>query len=221
MKFPSVILLSGGLDSAANLALCSLRDQPVLALTVDYGQRAARQEFGAASRLAAHFGVPHQTLDLRWLGGLGGSSLTDSKQSVPELERSQLDTLQVIQETARSVWVPNRNGVLIQAAAAYSEVIGAARVVVGFNREEGTTFPDNTQAFLDASSHALSYSTRAGSVSVHCYTTALDKREIVATLRGLERPFPFELLWSCYHGGDRPCGRCESCQRLKRALEGA
>lgn len=221
MKIPSVVLLSGGLDSAANLALCALHDHPVLALTVDYGQRAALREFAAAQKLADHFGVPHRTLDLRWLGGLGGSSLTDCRQEVPELDRSELDSLPVIQKTAKSVWVPNRNGVLIQAAAAYAEVMKAGRVIVGFNREEGATFPDNTQAFLDASSQALRFSTRGGAVSVHCYTTDLDKRQIVAKLRSLERPFPFDYLWSCYHGGPTPCGRCESCQRLKRALEGS
>ena len=218
MKAATVVLLSGGLDSAANLALCFERDEPVLALTADYGQRAAQREIEAARDLAGHYGVRHETVDLRWLGALGGSSLTDSDRLIPELGQAELDALPRIRETARAVWVPNRNGVLIQLAAAYAEVLGVGRVLVGFNREEGATFPDNTQEFLDASTAALRFSTREGAVAVHSYTTALDKREIVAQLRRLARPFPFEKVWSCYHGGPKACGKCESCQRFKRAV---
>ena len=51
MRERSVVLLSGGLDSAANLAFCRLRDEPILALTVNYGQRAASAEIRAAEAL--------------------------------------------------------------------------------------------------------------------------------------------------------------------------
>lgn len=217
MRQPSVILLSGGLDSAANLAFADAQDEPVLALTVRYGQRAAEREVRAAHELCEYYGVEHQVLDLPWLGALGGSSLTQSSMSVPELKSSQLDDLSVIQDTAKSVWVPNRNGVLINVAAAWAERRGAKRVVVGFNREEATTFPDNSVEFLQRATRSLELST-ANQVEVFCYTAHWDKREIVRELEGLSKPFPFEKVWSCYMGGDQPCGRCESCQRLSRAL---
>lgn len=214
----SVILLSGGLDSAANLALCAELDEPVLALTVDYGQRAFEPELRAARALCEYYGVRHERLDLRWLGRLGGSSLTSHEQDVPEIATSLLDDARTTQATAKSVWVPNRNGVLINAAAAYAERLGASRVVVGFNAEEAATFPDNSAEFLKRASDALAYSSGEGAVSVFCYTTEMDKKRIVAKLRGLARPFPFDRLWSCYHGGEKPCGSCESCRRLARAL---
>jgi len=218
-KIPSVVLLSGGLDSSANLALALEGDASVLlCLHVDYGQRAEASEWRAVQRLSQYYSVRAEKLDLRWLGALGGSSLTDARESVPTLIRSELDDLEKITKTAKSVWVPNRNGVMIQAAAAYAERMGATQVIVGFNREEATTFPDNTGEFLEASSHALSYSTQ-NHVKVRCFTTDLDKVEICKKLRTLSRPFPFEALWSCYHSGDVPCGTCESCGRLNRALE--
>jgi len=217
---PSVILLSGGLDSSANLAFACARDTAVLALHADYGQRAEASEWKAAERLAAYYGVRLEKLDLRWLGALGGSSLTERARAVPELAASELDELPRIRETAQAVWVPNRNGVLIQAAAAYAERLGARRVVVGFNREEATTFPDNTQDFLERSTHALELSTRNG-VEVHCYTTAWDKTEIIENLKSLPKRFPHELVWSCYHSGEAPCGKCESCGRRARALASA
>jgi 7-cyano-7-deazaguanine synthase len=219
MKARSVVLLSGGLDSSANLALCADRDEPVLALTVDYGQRAFEPELRAARSLCEHYGVRHERLDLRWLGRLGGSSLTSHEQDVPEIATNLLDDARATQATAKAVWVPNRNGVLINVAAAYAERLGAARVVVGFNAEEAATFPDNSAEFLRRASDALAYSSGDGAVSVYCYTTDWDKKRIVSELRGMTaRPFPFERLWSCYHGGAKPCGSCESCRRLARAL---
>jgi 7-cyano-7-deazaguanine synthase len=212
----SVILLSGGLDSSANLALCAERDEPVLALTVHYGQRAAPREIEAARRIARYYGVEHLILSMEWLGGMGGNSLTETAREVPSIASDQLDDLATTRETARAVWVPNRNGVLINAAAAYAERLGCDQVVVGFNREEAATFPDNSADFVERASRALALSTANG-VRVGCYTLQMDKREIVAELARLSRPFPFERVWSCYQGAEKQCGRCESCQRFERA----
>ncbi len=218
MRAKSVVLLSGGLDSSANLALCHAWDIPVLALTVDYGQRAAQREIRAARELCRHYGVRHETIDLRWLGALGGSALTETSSPIPDLPTAKLDDMAAATETAKAVWVPNRNGVLINAASAYAEKLAASRVVVGFNIEEAATFPDNSVAYLEQATRALSYST-ANHVQVFSYTAELDKRAIVAELRKLKDPaFPFTSVWSCYEGGDMACGRCESCRRLARAL---
>ena len=214
----SVVLLSGGLDSSANLALAIEQDEVVCAVTVDYGQRAAAREISSARNLCDHYGIPHRVLDLRWLGEIGGSALTDRSSEVPDPGARHLDDAQVTTQTAKAVWVPNRNGVLINAAAALAERLGAQRVVVGFNSEEAATFPDNSQAFLDALCSSLQFSTANG-VQAFCYTTAMNKRQIVALLRSeLSSPFPFEKIWSCYQGGEKPCGVCESCRRLARAL---
>jgi 7-cyano-7-deazaguanine synthase len=217
MRRKSVILLSGGLDSSANLALAHAQDEPVLALTADYGQRAFEREREAARALCEHYGVEHEVMDLRWLGAMGGSSLTSTAQDVPQIATDLLDDAATTAATAKAVWVPNRNGVLINVAAAYAERRGAERVIVGFNVEEAATFPDNSEDYLQAATAALKFSTN-GRVEVFCYTTALNKREIVAKLKQLKHPFPFERVWSCYHGGTTMCGKCESCRRLARAL---
>ncbi len=216
----SLILLSGGLDSAANLAFAQHFDDPKLALTIDYGQRAARSEIQAAEKLAAYYGVDHQVLDLKWLGALGGSSLTSTQIDVPQMAANQLDDLKKAQETAKQVWVPNRNGLFINAAAAIAESKGFQQVVVGFNKEEAATFPDNSSQFLGVATLSLKYSTSNG-IKVACYTDMLMKTEIVEALRNLPQKFPFELVWSCYHSaeetGGKMCGQCESCQRFIRA----
>jgi 7-cyano-7-deazaguanine synthase len=217
IRHRSVVLLSGGLDSAANLAFCREYDEPILAITVRYGQRAQDREVEAARKLCDYYQVEHQVLELPWVGALGGSSLTVASQDLPQLKVSELDDKDITTESAKSVWVPNRNGILINAAAAFAERLKAERVVVGFNSEEAATFPDNSEEFLKRASRALEYST-SNQVSVFCYSTSWNKIQIVRELRTLKPAFPFDRLWSCYTGGAKPCGHCESCQRQSRAL---
>ena len=215
-RLPSLILLSGGLDSSANLAFADHFDKPVLALTIDYGQKAAKPELIAAKKIADYYNVPHQVLDLKWLGALGGSALTSQTIKMPGIANDKLDDLETATASAKQVWVPNRNGLFINAAAAIAESMKVKQVVVGFNKEEAATFPDNSSQFLGVATLALRYSTGNG-VKVGCYTDMMMKTEIVAALRNLPKKFPFELVWSCYQGGEKMCGECESCKRYYRA----
>lgn len=215
-----IVLLSGGLDSVANLALAKADGTPVLALTADYGQKAAKQEIFAAKKFSEWAGVPHQVVDLTWLGRLGGSGLTVSAAEIPALSETDLNVSRVTVSTAAAVWVPNRNGVLINVAAAYADRMNVRDVVVGFNREEAETFPDNSEAFMDRATQALELSTRAG-VRVVSYTAKLDKTEIVRLLQRRFPHFPVDWIWSCYRGEEKACGTCESCRRLARATAGS
>ncbi|MBI3555103.1 MAG: 7-cyano-7-deazaguanine synthase [Deltaproteobacteria bacterium] len=213
----AVLLLSSGLDSAANLALAA-DFQVKLALTIDYGQKGAVREFEHAASLARHFGVEHQTFELRgFLSLTGGRSALMGGQQIPAPESLlELDDLKAATRTAAAVWVPNRNGVMLSIAAALAESRDFDAVAVGFNAEEAVTFPDNTQAYMDSMSASFAYST-ANKVKVVSATASLTKSEIVARLAN--RDFPFASLWSCYRGEARHCGRCESCQRLRRAFD--
>ena len=87
-------------------------------------------------------------------------------------------------------------------------------MITGFNKEEGTTFPDNTPEFLENLDESFSYST-ATKVKTLCYTTDLNKTEIVRL--GKEVGVNFDLIWSCYFTAAEPCGECESCLRFERA----
>jgi len=212
----SVVLLSGGLDSAVSLKLALDAGEVVLALTCDYGQRAARREIEAARAMCRKLGVPHEVVDLPWLGRICRTALTRPGEELPHPEAAELDEPEKAQETARRVWVPNRNGVFVNVAAAYAEALGADTVVCGFNAEEGATFPDNSAEFVEAASGALRLATLS-QVRVWSPTQALSKREIVEKGRALGAPL--ECIWSCYEGGPEHCFQCESCKRLRRALE--
>lgn len=218
----AVGLLSGGLDSTVALALVSARrlGSVELALTIDYGQRAAVREVDAARRIAARLAVPHRVVALPFFRELGGGgALLDAALALPRPDRQALDRGgRDVVESADRVWVPNRNGVFIEVAAAFAEALGADTVVVGFNREEAATFPDNSQGYLEAMNGALTFSTR-GRVALASPTAALDKVEILRA--GSECGAPLDLIWPCYEGGGEPCGTCESCQRLRRAADRA
>lgn len=211
----AVVLLSGGLDSGTAAALwCAQGRAIALALFADYGQRAVEREAESSMALAGRLGVPWRRIGLPWLAGLAaasGSALVQGA-SRPVPERSSGDPGDA--ESAAAVWVPARNLVLVAAAAAHAETLGATTVVVGFNREEAATFPDNSEAFVHALASALRLATRAG-LGIASPTQGMDKRGIVAAARRLgltQADF-----WSCYLGGAAPCGTCESCARSARA----
>lgn len=210
----SVVLLSSGLDSTVNLYEARERSDVRLALTFDYGQRAAKQEVAHAARITSQLGIPHRVIELSWFRDFTKTSLVDRTQSVPTAN-VEIDNLQASFETAKAVWVPNRNGIFLNVGAAFAEGLGAKWLVPGFNVEEAATFPDNSQGFLEASTAAFRFST-GNHVEVKCFTTALDKTQIVA--RGKQLRVPFDLIWTCYLGEEKPCGHCESCRRYQRAL---
>lgn len=214
-KKDSVVLLSAGLDSTVNLYAALQETQVKLALTFDYGQKAATKEILHAKYLADINKVPHKVIDLSWLKNLGQSSLTQDKMAVPVGQRVSIDNKQVSESSAKSVWVPNRNGVFLNIAASFAESLKAEVIVPGFNREEAVTFPDNSLDFIRAARKAFIYSTST-QVDVQCYTIAMSKVEIVELGKKLQ--VPFEKSWPCYQSNELWCGECESCQRAKRAF---
>jgi len=214
---PAVVLLSGGLDSAVNLKQALDETGVALALTFDYGQKAAAREVAAAAAMCQALGVRHRVVALPWLAEICHTALVNPEREVPRLKPEQLGEEQVTSgETARAVWVPNRNGVFIAIAAAFAESLGAEAVVTGFNAEEAATFPDNSAAFAAAATAALQLST-ATAVRVVSYTQELTKSEVMSLGRRIGAPLT--MVWSCYYGGDAPCGDCESCARFLRAQQ--
>jgi len=213
----AVACLSSGLDSAMALRLGQTRGYLIdLSVTFDYGQKAFASEVRQAKLQSDFFQIPHRVIALPWFREMqSGGSLLKNDSQLPSLRADQLDEMAATQASAKAVWVPNRNGVMIEIAAGIAEDSGANAVIVGFNREEAATFPDNSEAYLQALNQALSFST-SGQVEVISPTSALNKQEIVAIGRKLN--FPFHLLWSCYLSGEKMCGKCESCLRLMRAL---
>ena len=216
LRVPALVLLSGGLDSTVAAALYKARGGALaLGLCVDYGQRAAHREAEAAQAVGAALGFAVMLAGMPLLGSISHSALVRRDRPLPQPEAGRLDL--DAPASADAVWVPNRNGVLVNLAAALAEARGLDVVVVGFNAEEAATFPDNSARFVERVNACLQDSTR-GRVRVECPTLQMTKAQLLA--EGRRVGAPVHLAWSCYEGGDAPCGRCESCQRRARA-EGA
>jgi len=209
MMHGAIVLLSGGLDSLVSLAQAVKREKRVEALTFDYGQRAAKREIQASRRISKYYGVKHRIIKLDWLKDISSTPLVKGRGKIPGRGISP-------KKAAEIVWVPNRNGVMVNIAGAMAEGIGCKKVVIGTNAEEGHFFSDNTSTFINAASRSLFYSTR-GNVKIVSFTRKLKKREILQM--ALRLKVPFQYLWSCYKGGRELCRKCHSCGYLLRALK--
>lgn len=210
MTNKSIILLSGGLDSLVSLGLKKEELNVELAITFNYGQKSVEKEIKASEKICQFYGIKHEVINLDWLKKITKTTLV-SDQNVPtgkDLENPQ--------NSAKSVWVPNRNGLFLNIAGSYADSFGYNYILIGANKEEAQTFPDNTQNFINSVNEEFQYSTMA-KPKVIAPLINYNKNDIV--MLALKNNIPLELTMSCYNGGDKHCGVCESCTRLKHALE--
>lgn len=214
----AITLLSGGIDSYLSTALARDHHEVVLALTFDYGQRAALQEKKAAQKMAKYWRIKHEIVELPWLKNLGENALTHFEQRLPRFHNlEKLANQKETERSAEAVWVPNRNGVFLNVAASYAETLGALWIITGFNREEAQTFPDNRLDYVHRINRAFELSTLLFPPKVKSYVQEMDKKEMVAQL--IELDLPLDFFWSCYEGKEKMCGTCESCARTLSAFQ--
>lgn len=210
----AISVFSGGLDCTVATSVYD-NDYEIYALTFNYGQKAFTQELEASRRICEKMGWHHEVIDLPWLSKISNSSL-NSDEDIPELEESDLDDLKKSSESASNVWVPARNTVFVSIALSYAESIGADIVIVGWNGEEGATFPDNSKEYMDKFNELIGVGSPE-KIRIEAPAINMDKEEIVKL--GVDTGAPMELSYSCYKGESEPCGVCESCMRRKRAFK--
>ena len=202
----AVVLLSGGLDSYTAAAIAKADGFVLNALTIQYGQRHAR-EVQAARHVARALGVEEHkelTIDLR---PIGGSSLTSAIDVPRDRNLNATDI--------PSTYVPARNTIFLSLALGWAEVIGAHDLVVGVNALDYSGYPDCRPEFVRAFEALADVATRAGvegtRFRVHTPLIHLSKAEIIR--RGIELGLDYGLTHSCYDPtpSGRPCGHCDSC----------
>ena len=203
----AVVLLSGGLDSTTLLHYVrrTLRVPRVCACSFRYGQKHERELEMAAWQAAAAGVVEHRVIDLGFLGGLlaGGSALTDPAIPVPDLaELSEEDRRQP------PTYVPNRNLMLLSVAAAYAEARGIRDVFYGAQAHDMYGYWDCTPEFLERVNAVLALN-RGQPVAVRAPFIRMRKSEELRI--GLELGVDYARTWSCYRGGEEPCGTCPTC----------
>ena len=209
MMNKGIVLLSGGLDSLVSLGAGIEKYGVSLALTFDYGQKSTEYEIDASRAICEYYGIEHKVIKLDWLKSVTHTALVGDK-SIPEGAE-----LYNLEQSAKSVWVPNRNGLFLNIAGSIADGENYDYILIGANKEEGQTFPDNTQEFIDRVNAEFEYSTQK-QPKVIAPLINYDKNAIVKL--ALKHKIPLEYVRSCYAGGAKHCGKCESCIRLKNAL---
>lgn len=209
----AISVLSGGLDCV--VSTCAYAEEyEIHAITFNYGQKAFAKELEASSKICEKMGFKHSVIDLPWLSQISNSSL-NTDEEIPEPSGEDLDDLEKSSESAESVWVPARNMVFTSIAASYAESIGADIIIVGWDKEEAQTFPDNSKEFLEKFNELIEEGS-PDEITIKAPAIDLDKDEIVQL--GVKVSAPMELSYSCYKGSEKHCGVCESCMRRKRAF---
>lgn len=210
----AVALLSGGLDSATAAALAVEAGNHVIGLSFDYGQR-HRQELTAAAGISSRLGLAeHHCIKVN-LAAWGGSALTDAAITVPKSG--------VQEGTIPPTYVPGRNTVFIAIGLSLAEARAANHLVLGVNAVDYSGYPDCRPDYLVAFQSLADLATKAGreghGTQLWAPLVTWSKTRIVR--EALRLGVPIRETWSCYSGGDLPCGLCDSCRIRDAALREA
>lgn len=200
----SIILLSGGIDSATCLYILKARGHRVRALTISY-YSISSSEIKAAKDIASIAGVEEHRI-----------------VSVPELRE-----LSDIRDTKNlsglpSTYIPMKNAIFYSIAAAYAEEVGADYIVGGHNKDDKKRFVDTSEEFFSSLQRLLWAGSRIlkerGTIILRPIK-GKTKAEVVKIASKLG--VPFQLTWSCNGVGSIHCWVCDGCKDRIRAFEQA
>lgn len=210
----AVVLLSGGLDSTVCTAVAKDKGYEVYPISFNYHQRHTI-ELESAKKVAKFYAVKkHLIIDTN-MNEIGGSALTDEHIEVPEGDVKRKDI--------PITYVPARNLIFLSYALGYAEVVGADHIYIGVNSLDYSGYPDCRPEFIKLFQDLADYSTKASvedkrNIKIETPLMSLSKKDIV--LLGNKLNAPLHLTHSCYNGGEKACGVCDSCKlRLKGFAE--
>ncbi|MCR5797934.1 MAG: 7-cyano-7-deazaguanine synthase QueC [Eubacterium sp.] len=217
MRDRALVLFSGGVDSTTCLAMVvdKYGKDNVVALSVSYGQKHAN-ELNSAKKLAEYYGVEHLYIDLAPLFSYSDCSLLQhSDQEIPK--ESYDEQLKKTDGAPVDTYVPFRNGLFLASAASIALSKDCNVIFYGAHHDDaaGNAYPDCSEKFNNAMNTAI-FEGSGKQLRVEAPFVTKNKKEIVAL--GKKLGVPYQLTWSCYEGGDKPCGKCATCIDRKAAF---
>jgi 7-cyano-7-deazaguanine synthase len=207
----AMVLSSGGLDSTTALAMAVRKygKDHVITLSVSYGQKHDK-EIEAARKVAEYYRVEHMQLDLEKIFEYSNCSLL--KQSTEEIpEESYAEQIKETKgDKPVSTYVPFRNGLFLSTAASIALSKDCQVIYYGAHADDaaGSAYPDCSPTFNEAMNRAI-WEGSGHQVRIEAPFVHMNKAEVVKI--GLDLHAPYELTWSCYEGGEKPCGKCGTC----------
>lgn len=216
-----LVLASGGLDSTCLLhkAVKEHGASNVYALNMYYGQK-HHKEMECFQWQMERLGIEnYRTLDLSSIfAGYKGCTLLEGGGDIPhESYAEQLAKKPGVVST----YVPFRNGLFLSVAASIALQEGCTSIWYGAHADDaaGNAYPDCTEDFIDAMNMAIRYGSDE-KTCLYAPWAQLNKAGVVAEgIKAGMTQRDFEHTWSCYEGGDEPCGKCGTCIDRKAALE--
>lgn len=213
----ALVLFSGGVDSTTCLAMAvdKYGKENVIALSISYGQKHTK-EIEVSDSIAKFYGVEHIYLDLAKIFQYSDCSLlAGSDKEIPK--ESYSDQLKKTDGKPVSTYVPFRNGLFLSSAASLALSKDCQVIYYGAHADDaaGNAYPDCSSDFNNAIARAI-YIGSGNQLKVEAPFVNLTKAEVVAI--GVKLGVPYEMTWSCYEGGDKPCGVCGTCRDRKAAF---
>ncbi|MCI1930125.1 MAG: 7-cyano-7-deazaguanine synthase QueC [Clostridia bacterium] len=218
MSKKALVLFSGGVDSTTCLALAidKYGKENVVALSVSYGQKHVK-EIEASKNVAKYYGIEHLYLDLAKIFKYSDCSLlSHSNKDIPE--QSYAEQIKKTGGKPVSTYVPFRNGLFLSSAASIALSKGCDVIYYGAHSDDaaGNAYPDCSDEFNKAINQAIFI---GSGKQLRVEAPFVNKTKADVVKKGLELKVPYELTWSCYEGGDKPCGKCGTCIDRARAFE--
>ena len=206
----ALVLFSGGLDSSTCLAIAADKygSENVIALSIYYGQK-HKKEVEASDKVAQYYNVEHLKMDLSKIFEFSDCSLlSNSHEEIPE--KSYAQQIEESDGKPVSTYVPFRNGLFISAAASIALSKGCSVIYYGAHSDDaaGNAYPDCSEEFNGAMGQAV-YIGSGKQLRIEAPFVSLTKADVVKI--GLMLKVPYEMTWSCYEGGEKPCGKCGTC----------
>lgn len=206
----ALVLFSGGIDSTTclGLAISKYGKENVIALSITYGQKHIK-EIEAAEAIVKYYGIEKIDLDLSLIFRFSDCSLLKgSDEDIPH--ESYAEQLEKTNGSPVSTYVPFRNGLFISSAAAIALSRKCSVIYYGAHSDDaaGNAYPDCSSVFNNAMNTAV-HEGSGKQLKIEAPFVNMTKADVVKI--GLELKVPYELTWSCYEGGDKPCGKCGTC----------
>jgi 7-cyano-7-deazaguanine synthase len=213
----ALVLLSGGTDSTTCLMFALQDCVAVDTVSIVYGQK-HHKEIIAAGKIAGHFGLRHDVVELPSSIFAGAESTLVGRQNPnPKMTYKEL----MESEGPSPTVVPNRNWLLIGIAGALAASRGNTDYVYfGPHATDAhhNAYPDCTPEFTGAAAAALQIASY-GKTRLRTPIQWMIKEQVVQT--ALNMGAPLDLTWSCYVGEDIQCGTCPTCIERIEAFKSA
>ena len=204
----SLLVFSGGMDSTT--MLYEYKERIALALSFHYGSNHNDKELAFAKLHCQRLGIEHIIIPLGFIKEHFNSSLLSGSEAIPEGNYDE--------ENMKSTVVPFRNGIMLAIAAGMAENRGLQYIMLANHGGDHAIYPDCRPDFVNAMDQAVCAGTWNNVRLLTPYTN-ISKAEIAR--HGLQLGINYDETWSCYKGGDKPCGVCGTCREREEALKEA